>query len=937
MASESATLYENVYKGLGSHGTGSTALPPQAIPLHRKGKKWRESCMDRLEEIGRRQVLKNSVFSEYYAMVEGDLAYTDYEETPEILAHVSDLRDRSSLPSYVKHFDLIGRIGRHLQGKYNDTKSKFRVDFFDDIAQNEYDREINNRLFDFSQKYFQLELQTQLIKRGISLDQEFESEEQRQQYLQFIESEKAKLDTPPQIKTAMSTQWKPQAAVWAENTLEKDRARFNSDEREREFFMDKYLTGRYFNHYRIGYDYYKPERWDPCETFFSEDADIKYPQDGEYVGNIQDMAPSKIVDMFGHLMEEKDIKKILNAFDYTGTDSENTGEMPNFEKAIIDGAMGEDTLVPHEDYFDRQSTIALEEATGTPLSEITYFGEDGETKTAPSWTPNYEFDTDGTYKTSKYLRRDIDVRDDTIRVVQAYWRSWERIGLIYYETEMGFGVTEWVTDEILDGFLEENNITKLRKLSLTEFRNRLTQGTLEPNSIVFTYAPRVYKGIKLSGTNTILNKDIYLDVGPMDFQIKGDSNLYDVKLPVSGIISTSEAKKIRPYQIEYNYQMNLMHSLTEKEIGIFWLFDIALLPSDFDGLGDSKEILTNVVDMARDIGMVPIDMSKQNMRDRVGQQFNSMMAQDISFIPQIQAKMQLAEYYKALALESIGVTPQDMGTPSEYSTAEGIKVGQANTLSQIEHIFEAMDEARLKDMELNLAIAQYCQTNNKDISVSYTQSSETQILVREVFQDENFHLRKFGLLPIADSKKRKELETFKQFLLNNNTFSNDVTDFAKVISSDSMEVVTNLLKESYRERLQQTQEERQHQINLQQQQIQADQEKVLRERQYELEKQARELENNIQVATIQHIGRLQDNSNEEDVSKKVEELSDKYLQNDREDRKLEMAQEEKENKNKIALQKLKNEMEALQIKREQNQIKREAIQAKTFGDVINKN
>src|SRR5690606_6011249 len=164
--------------------------------------------------------------------------------------------------------------------------------------------------------------------------------------------------------------------------------------------------------------------WDPCETFFSEDADIKYPQDGEYVGNIQDMSPSKIVDMLGHVRGEKDIEKILNAVDYTGTGSENTGEIPNSEKAIVDGAMGEDTVVPHEDYFDRQSTIALEEATGTPLSEITYFGEDGETKTAPSWTPNYEFDTDGTYKTSKYLRRDIDVRDDTIRVIQAYWRSW---------------------------------------------------------------------------------------------------------------------------------------------------------------------------------------------------------------------------------------------------------------------------------------------------------------------------------------------------------------------------------------------------------------------------------------------------------------------------------------------------------------------------------
>lgn len=937
MATESAYLSESVYRGLGSNGTISTALPPQAIPLHKKTENWGKKCMDRLEEIGIRQVRKNSIFDDYYAMIEGDLAYMDYEETPDILKHVSDIREQITLPTYVKHFDLIGKVGNYLAGKYNDTKSKFRVDFFDEIAQNEYDREINNRLFEFSQKYFSLELQKQLVLKGINTNPQFETEEEQQQYLQFIEQEKAKLDTPPEIKSAMSTQWKPRAAAWAEHTLEKDRARFNADKLERQFFIDKYLTGRYFNHYRIGYDYYKPERWHPSQVFFSEEFDIEYPQDGEYIGNIQDMSPSKIVDLFGHLMKERDIKRILNAFDATGSGSVETGETPTFEKMMSENFLEDEVLVPHEDYFNRQSTIALEEATGTPRLEITYIGEDGERKTAPSWTPNYEFDTAGAFKVSKNLRRDIDVREDTIRVTQAYWRSYERIGLLYYETEMGFGVTEWVTDEILDGFLKENNITTLTKLTLTEFKNRLKNGTLDPNSIVFTYAPRVYKGIKLSGTNTILKRDLYLDVGPMPFQIKGDSNLYDVKLPVAGIISPSEAKKIRPYQAEYNYQMNLIRSLTEKEIGIFWLFDITLLPSDFDGLGDSREILGNVVDMARDIGLVPIDMSKDNMRNRSGQQFNSMMAQDISFVPQIQAKMQMAEYYKTMALESVGITRQDMATPSEYSTAEGIKVGQANTFAQIEHIFEAMDEARLKDMELNLAVAQYCQNNDKDISVSYTQSSETQMLVREVFSDENFSLRKFGLLPVADSKKRKELETFKQFLLNNNTFSNDLTDFAKVISSDSMEVVTNLLRKSQEERMEDVQAQRNHENQLQQQKLQGEMQLKQAETAEKFEYQARELENRIQVATIQQTGRLEDGNYEDGDAEKVEDLSDKYLKSEREERKLDITKENNDEKNKIAMMKARADIENLKIKREQNQIKREAIQAKTFGDIINKN
>jgi len=84
MSKDSANLYTHVFQGLGSPNQVSSALPPQAIPSYKKNKKWGEDTMDRLEEIGQRQITKNLVFDEYYRMVEGDLAYTDYEMTPEI-------------------------------------------------------------------------------------------------------------------------------------------------------------------------------------------------------------------------------------------------------------------------------------------------------------------------------------------------------------------------------------------------------------------------------------------------------------------------------------------------------------------------------------------------------------------------------------------------------------------------------------------------------------------------------------------------------------------------------------------------------------------------------------------------------------------------------------------------------------------------------------
>lgn len=940
LGSDSGNLYHNVYKGLGDNSTISSSLPPQALPSYKKKEKFARDNLDRLEEIGLRQIRNNLIFDEYYRMVEGDLAYTDYEEQPEILKNISNIRQKADIPSYVRHFDIIGQITKHLQGKYNDTKHKFVVDFFDDVSKNEYDREFSNRIFEFTQKVFSTELELRLLRNGVTLQKEFRSEEEKEQYLQFLEQQKQMYDTPPDIKSAMSTQWKPIAAKWAQNVLERDRRRYSLDEMEREHFKDFFLTGRFFKHYFIGYDYYVPERWHPIETFFSQDADIKYPQDGEYVGNIQEMSPSKLVNKFGHLMKEKDIRQVLNAFEYSGAGSDTLNKKPG--KGIEGAFTGETELVPDENYYDRQSTVELQSALNMPLGEETFYDAEGNEQTRDAWIPNYEFNNTGLYNISKYLRRDTEVREDTVRVVQAYWRSWDKIGLIYRENESGVTSLDWVTDELDQEFLKEFDINKVTNKSLQEFINEYDNGTLEPNSIVWTYGPRVWKGIKVAGTNSILKKDLYLGIEPMPLQIKGgESNIYDVKLPVTGVITNSEAKKIRPYQIEYNYQMNLMHSLTEKEIGIFWLFDISLLPSEFDGMGDAREILLNVTDMARDVGLVPLDMSKQNMRGRSGQQFNSMMSQDISFVPQIQQKMQMANYYKSLALEQIGVTEQDIKTPSEYATAEGIKVGQQNSFSQIEHIFEKMDNARLKDLEIGLSITQHCQVDDKDISLAFTSSDEEIALVREVFSDENFHLRRFGLLPVADSKRKKELEQFKQYLLRTNAISNDLSDISQVITSESFAKVNSILKQSQRERLEQQEIQRNHEKQITDAQLKAEAQEKQKDRMLQAKKQDKELDNRLEVAHIQSASRVMDRDEEDGDVAEVNRVASQYLndqaKNQNEAKKIELKEKDQDIKSQVALGNLKAKMEELRLKKEGNDIKRQAIRAKTFGDVANKN
>lgn len=928
-------LAYKTYGGIGANS--SSSLPPQAIPLHKKNEKWGKKMMDRLEEIGLQQMKYNSRFKELYSMVEGNLAYTDYEAPPDSLKNITEMLEKADIPAYVKHFDELGKIANHLSGKYNDVKNKFRVDFLDPIATNEFGRELTNRLQKYSKDMFKLELDRTLVINGVEIDKQFENPEEQEQYLQYIEEQKQNLATPPEIKAGMLREWKPIAARWAEMTLERDHQRHNLEELDREMFLDKFLTGRCFKHYRIGYDYYRPERWSPETTFFSQDIDIKYPQDGEYVGRIHYISPSDAVNIYGYLMTEPDQKKLLNSFDYEGNSSSGDSE-PSFEKMMKSNFVESETT-PGEDYYARETMVALQNEWGQPLGTETYVNSEGEEVGRSAWIPSYHDQPNYGNKNFYELRRDIDVRTDGIRVVEAYWRSFERIGVLYYETENGMLTKEIVTDELLDGFLEEHNIKTLKKLSIAELEVKQERGELEPNTICFTYAPRVYKGVKLCTSNGYLKKDLYLGVEPMPFQIKGDSNLYDVQLPVTGLITTSEAAKLRPYQIEYNYQMNLMHSLTEKEIGMFFLFDVNFLTSEFAEMGDSREALLSVIQMARDVGIVPIDASKQNLREKGGQQFNSMMAQDISFVPQIQMKMQMAEYYKRLMLEQIGVTAQDMGTPQEYMTAEGVKMGNQNSFNQIEHIFEKMDNARLRDLETNLTVAQYCETSKKDTSINFTRDDGELQMLRNFFgEDDMFPLRKFGLLPIADSKKRKELQTFKEFLFQSNTFTNDLTDYAEIITSDSMTTVIKTLKDAQIKAQQAEQEKRAHEQQLMDKQLQAQAEEKQKDRDNENDQKEQDRQNNIDVKTIDSYGKAigRENTSEADLSR-LDRTQDRAMKRESENAALSLKQMVADKKENIDQRKLSLEDERVKIEKERLRLKEKEINSKNFTSIINKN
>ena len=125
------------YNGVGSSISSTHSLPTQTVSDTIKSKdSWKKKNMDALESIGVLQLADNIRFRDLYKMLEGRLAYSDYEPDNQVLDRVKELGDSVGIPTFVKHYDFIGIITRQLVGEWLEQKDDFKVDCIDDISQN---------------------------------------------------------------------------------------------------------------------------------------------------------------------------------------------------------------------------------------------------------------------------------------------------------------------------------------------------------------------------------------------------------------------------------------------------------------------------------------------------------------------------------------------------------------------------------------------------------------------------------------------------------------------------------------------------------------------------------------------------------------------------------------------------------------------------------
>lgn len=884
-------------------------LPPQMIPLKEKDEKWKKENMDVLENIGRSQLANKGKLEENYMMIKGKFIFKQYIEEEDYENLIGMLSSEFKIPTRLKHYDIISQVVNTLLGEMMKRPDIFTVKCMDEQSKNRFIAEKSRLLHKYVNSKIENWIELALAEEGLTLDgQEFESEEEQQAFIQQIENRRSEL-TPKEIENFMATQFTEQAEIWANAVLTLDEQRFKLNDLKAIEFLDMLATDQCYRHFYLTPTGYNQETWNPREVFSDIDGDNQETEKSSFVGRQFYATYSNIIDRYGYKMTEDQIKKL-----------------DNYRKGNYDGSNSSDPeyynpggLIPYLNYPEHK--------------QITQFlGRD----------PLAPMDS------SRAVIIDEHTTDNPNKclVTEAYWMSQMRIGkFCYIDGETGQKV-EVIVDETFDKKLFPD---------VKEYKGTFNDGYKQkPNTIVWTYVNQVYKGIKI---NPLFgnNEEIYLDIGPNEFQANSESHLYGNKIPVVGGYfnarnggSCSLIDLMKPHQIGYNIAINQGVEILQKEKGRFMLMDANMIPNDKDWGGPRN--YERFMMIAKELGIAPVDASPANSKNS---SFSHFQVIDLDESARILNRFKIAEIFETFALKQVGITPQRLGSVMASETATGVQQAVNQSYAQTETYFTRFYSYLKRCMQMNLDIAQFCAVRERDITLSYITSDMSKEVIK--IQGDELLGKMFGLYVVDSQEVVRQLETIRSLMLNNPNSGAELDDLATAILSNSVAEIKTQLKTSVARKYKNIEEQRAHESDMNQQQIQAQQEMEQIRIAKEDERLDKNLANQRYIAEIKALGFAKNNDmNENDIHDALEiQKFNQQINKDSEDILFRQQQEGNRQMNesskilqsekKLALEqeKLSNERSKQKLdhdlKLKELKVKEKDIEAKKFIAVKNKN
>jgi len=811
------------------HKMGVLTQPIQFLSDKEKDDQWRAWNLDWLEFQGMKQLRRNARrLLKNYKLAKGIIDRTDYivEENNEMADLIDVLTKEDVSALELKFYPIIPNVVNVLTNEFSKRTSRVMFRAVDDQSYNDMLEKKRQMLEDSLLAKTKSEMITKMTQMGLPLDSP-----------EFKENTSPdKLKSLPEIEQFFKKDYRSMFEEWASHQMKVDEERFNMQELEERGFKDMLITDREFWHFRMMEDDYEVELWNPVLTFYHKSPDVRYISQGNWVGKIDMMSVSDVIDKFGWMMTQDQLEALeviypVRSAGYAVSGYQNDGT-----------------------YYDPTRTHEW----NTEMPSLAY----------RQFTSLYDAKF-GTGDIAEWILSESEDLQDfgkshMLRVTNVYWKSQRKVGHLTRITEEGEIMQDIIT--------EDYKVVDKPQYNTSVYKQKTKDNLIVGEHIDWIWINETWGGIKIGpnrpafwGVNNPGGiNPIYLGFsggkpGRIPFQFKGDATVYGCKLPVEGCVygdrntrSTSLVDLMKPFQVGYNIVNNQIADILVDELGTIIMFDQNALPRHSMGEDWGKNNLAKAYVAMKNFQMLPLDTTITNTENPLS--FQHYQVLNLEQTNRMMSRIKLAEYFKQQAFAVIGVNEQRMGQQiAQEQTATAVEQATNASYAQTEHYFiQHSDNLMPRVHQMRTDLAQYYNSKKPSTRLQYITSNDEKMNFE--INGTDLLLRDLNIFCTTKTNSRAMMEQLKQLALNNNTTGASIYDLGSIIKSESIGELTAVLKAAEEKTNKQKQDEQQHQQQMQDQQIKAQQEQLRQAQQFEADQNDKDRQARITEAEIRAAG-----------------------------------------------------------------------------------
>lgn len=870
------------------------AQPLQMLAYEQKDDNWRAWCMDWYEWQGIKQIRqKIRKKAKNYRLANGVIDKSDYivtsedDENKELIDILSRENDITNI-SELNFFPIIPNVIDLLVGEFGKRNNKVFPFAVDELSQNEKLEKKKELIDRILTQQANEEIQQSLLNAGI----EPNSEEWQQQ------TSPEAINSLPEVQKFISRNYRTAVEQWSAHQINSDRLRFKMDELEVIGFRDSLIVDEEFWHIHMGENDYFPELWNPLYTFYHKSPNKRYISESNFVGHIELMTVSDVIDTYGYLMSEEELLSLEKVLPTTGANFLLNGQNDGF-------------------YYDTTKSVYENQANGSLGYKqfMAFEGAFGSTQNGAdifNWILN-----DG--------EQDVLTRN-MLRVTTTYYRSQRKL---FHLTKIDN------TGNLIQTVVDESYKCMVKPLyDNTFYKENTKENLIYGEHLEAIWIPEIWGGVKIGPNINQFGyqstpaglKPIYLGVmgknkpDRLPFQFKGTDSLYGSRIPVEGSKFSERNSKpmslvdrMKPFQLAYNIVNNQIQDIIIDENGMVILLDHNTLPKHSMGEEWGPNNLAKAYVAMKNFQMLPLDYSMENLESP--NRFGNLQAVDMSQTQRLLGRIQLSNYFRQEAYLAIGVTQERMGSVNSQQTATGTQASINNSYAQTEKYFiQHSDWLMPRVYELMINAAQYYNTKNPSSRLSYITEKGEQVMAST--DDLSLLPRDINVHCTTNFSARELKQKLESLALNNNTTGATIFDLGNIVQSNTPSEIMDALQLVDAKVQQQRKQEQQHEKDMQQQILDNELQKENAQKQWEAQENDKDRQAEILKAQIMAAGRSGSGDiNENQQSDYLDSL--KVIQQQRQYQDTMSFEREKEiNKNSIEQQKLATKRQEIATRKE---------------------